>query len=73
MCAFYENGSKNIIMWWRIITGNGKLWTFRMIYFDLFMLYLTLLPTLLHPWESIMHLINDFLNIVWRRPLPWWV
>jgi len=65
-----EHGSKKIVKWWRILTGNGKLWTIRFIYLDLFIVYMTLLPILLHPLESLAHVINDVLNFVWRRPLP---
>jgi len=28
--------------WWRIITGHGQLWTVRFIYFQLFLVHLSL-------------------------------
>jgi hypothetical protein len=35
-----------------ILTGDGELWEYRFIYLQLFILYLTVLPEMLHPWET---------------------
>jgi hypothetical protein len=42
--------------WWLVLTGSGQLWTFRYIYLHLFILYLTVLPTLLHPVEAVVRM-----------------
>ena len=41
---------------WRIITGDGQLFTYRYIYLHLFILYLTALPTLQHPLEAVVRM-----------------
>ena len=66
-----SHGPGRVRQAWLRLTGHGRLWKVRLVYVQLFLLHLTLLPTLLHPVESVAKFVVDLVNLLWRRPIAW--